>query len=604
MTKRQLFLRTFKDIWQYGKQGLLYKLVISIFSSAIPFLNFIYIAQILTHLAAKDFDHVYQLIAQYLVLFLILNALVHWLKPMVDKKHQAILRKITALPNEKLLVMNFHYADEATIKEKIHQINRDQIQNASSFKVIYHNTYLLVEALVQIVFALILLTPLWQLDKGYPFNWFHPYSLNGILIVLIIVVITLQTIWSQKTMQGVDELSVWLLKTNNAFNYLAHNLSEVEAGKEVRLYHLQDKIKQHTQRYLDEYKVFERVYYGGFGKVRLINNVGSQLVTGAIYLLIGVRVISGNLSVGLVVQMIGGINQLMVSLIEAMAFLNIFAQTAPMQRYYELMDLPDEEAKGSLPIEKRLDNDYQLTVKNLSFTFPGADQATLQGITETFEVGKHYAIVGENGSGKTTFIKVLMRLYEPTQGKVLLNKIDADKYALKEFYQLFSVVFQDFRLLGLSMAENIAVRPDYDRHQVNNALRELGLNDFVETLDRGIETYLGTEYDPEGVHVSGGQAQKIAMARAIYKDAPVFILDEPTAALDPVAEFEIYQNFSQIVRDKTAFYISHRLSSCRFCDEVLVFDRGRIVQRGSHENLVHQEGKYKELWQAQAQYYQ
>ncbi|MGX7109570.1 ABC transporter ATP-binding protein [Facklamia miroungae] len=604
MTKRELFLRTFKDVWHYGQEGFFYKALISTFSSAIPFLNFIYIAQILTHLAAKDFDHVYQLIIQYLILFLILNTLVHCLKPIVDKKHQAVLRKMTALPNEKLLVMNFHYADEATIKEKIHQINRDQLQNNSSFKVIYHNTYLLIEALIQIAFALILLAPLWQAESFYPLNWLHPYILNSILIIIIFVVIILQTILSQKTMQGMDKLSGWLIKINNTFNYLALNLGEVEAGKEIRLYHLQGKIKQHINQFMNQFDTFEKVYFGGFGKVRLVNSIGSQLITGSIYLLIGARVILGNLPVGSVVQMIGGINQLMTSLVKAMAFLNIFAQTAPMERFYELMDLPDEEAKGSIPIEKRLDNNYQLSVKNLSFTFPGAKEATLHNISEDFEVGKHYAIVGENGSGKTTFIKVMMRLYEPSQGKVMLNKIDADKYSLKEFYQLFSVVFQDFRLLGLSMAENIAVQPNYDPHQINEALDELGLKNFVDSLDKGIKSYLGTEYDPEGVNVSGGQAQKIAMARAIYKDAPVFILDEPTAALDPVAEFEIYQKFAQIVKNKTAFYISHRLSSCRFCDEILVFDQGRIVQRGSHESLVKQEGKYKDLWQAQAQYYQ
>ena len=221
-----------------------------------------------------------------------------------------------------------------------------------------------------------------------------------------------------------------------------------------------------------------------------------------------------------------------------------------------------------------------------------------------FEVGKKYAIVGENGSGKTTFIKLLMRLYEPSKGEVLLNRIDAQKYKLTEYFQLFSVVFQDFRLLGLNLGQNIAVNQTYDADFAMTNLEEIGLSEFVETLPKGLETYLGKEFENSGVQMSGGQSQKVAMARALYKDSPIMILDEPTAALDPVAEFEIYQKFDEIVEDKTSFYISHRLSSSRFSDEILVFDEGEIVQKGSHEELVDEPGKYHDLWQAQAQYYQ
>src|SRR5699024_5672693 len=217
---------------------------------------------------------------------------------------------------------------------------------------------------------------------------------------------------------------------------------------------------------------------------------------------------------------------------------------------------------------------------------------------------KKYAIVGENGSGKTTFIKLLMRLYDPTSGEITLNKIDSQKYKLTEYFQLFSVVFQDFRLLGLTLGQNIAVSQDYDADLAMTTLDEVGLADFSKTLPKELDTHLGKEFDNRGVQLSGGQAQKVGMSRALYKDAPIMILDEPTAALDPVAEFEIYQKFDQIVEDKTAFYISHRLSSCRFCDEILVFDNGEIVQKGSHEELVKQPGKYYDLWHAQAQYYQ
>ena len=214
------------------------------------------------------------------------------------------------------------------------------------------------------------------------------------------------------------------------------------------------------------------------------------------------------------------------------------------------------------------------------------------------------AVVGENGSGKTTFIKLLCRLYDPTEGEILLNGIDIRKYRYDEYMQLFSVVFQDFQLLSQPLGNNVSGNLNYDRQRARNALEDAGFGERLETLPQGLDTMLYKEFGENGVEVSGGEAQKIAIARALYKDAPFIILDEPTAALDPIAEAEIYSKFNDIVTDKTAIYISHRLSSCKFCDEILVFHQGAVIQQGTHENLLAEEtGKYHQLWHAQAQYY-
>lgn len=214
------------------------------------------------------------------------------------------------------------------------------------------------------------------------------------------------------------------------------------------------------------------------------------------------------------------------------------------------------------------------------------------------------AIVGMNGSGKTTFIKLLTRLYDPTEGEILLNGIDIRKYDYDEYLQLFSVVFQDFGLFSFDLGQNVAASTEYNEEKVISAIKDAGFFSRFEKLPNGLNTFLYQNFEKEGVEISGGEAQKIAMARAIYKDAPIVVLDEPTAALDPIAEFEIYSHFDKIVGDKTALFISHRLSSCRFCDEIVVFDEGRIVQRGTHNDLVKRRNeKYYELWNAQAQYY-
>ena len=221
-----------------------------------------------------------------------------------------------------------------------------------------------------------------------------------------------------------------------------------------------------------------------------------------------------------------------------------------------------------------------------------------------FKVGKRLAIVGENGSGKTTFIKLLCCLYDPQEGQILLNGIDIRKYRYDDYMNIFSIVFQDFQLISQPLGANVAGSMHYDRDRVQKALVDAGFGERLANLEKGLDTMIYKSLSADGVDVSGGEAQKIAIARALYKDAPFIILDEPTAALDPIAEAEIYGKFDKIAGDKTAIYISHRLSSCKFCDEIAVFHEGEIIQQGSHDSLAADtNGKYYELWNAQAQYY-
>jgi ATP-binding cassette subfamily B protein len=214
------------------------------------------------------------------------------------------------------------------------------------------------------------------------------------------------------------------------------------------------------------------------------------------------------------------------------------------------------------------------------------------------------AVVGMNGSGKTTMIKLLCRLYDPTEGYITMNGIDIKLYDYIEYMKIFSIVFQDFKLLPFTVAENIAASSNFDMDAMSDAVEKSGFGPRLKTLPNGLNSYLYKDFEEDGTEVSGGEAQKLALARALYKDAPFIVLDEPTAALDPVAEYEVYTKFNEIIGDKTAIYISHRLSSCCFCDDIAVFHDGRIIQRGGHEQLLADTGgKYYELWHAQAQYY-
>ncbi len=263
-----------------------------------------------------------------------------------------------------------------------------------------------------------------------------------------------------------------------------------------------------------------------------------------------------------------------------------------------------KEGQGGRMAETFQSVGHEVEFRDVSFRYPVAENWALRHLSMKFHAGERLAVVGRNGSGKTTFIKLLCRLYEPTEGSILLDGVDIRDYGMDEYRKLFSVVFQDYKLFSFSLAQNVAARLDAEPDRAAECLERAGFGERLAGMPSGIHTCLYRDFEETGVEISGGEAQKIALARALYKDAPIIILDEPAAALDPIAEYEMYIRFNEIIGDKTAIYISHRLSSCRFCDDIAVFHRGKLVQRGRHDELVADAGgMYYELWNAQAQHY-
>lgn len=270
---------------------------------------------------------------------------------------------------------------------------------------------------------------------------------------------------------------------------------------------------------------------------------------------------------------------------------------------FDFLDIPDEKYEGSIPTEKRDDNEYEFAFRHVYFKYPGSKDYVLKDINLTWKIGEKMALVGRNGCGKSTLVKLLCRLYDPTEGEITLNGIDIRKYKYEDYIALFSVVFQDADVFSFPMAENVAADVSYDAERVTDCVSRAGLEERLQRMENGIETCLYKNFDENGVEISGGEVQKLCLARAVYKGAPFVILDEPTAALDPRAEYDMYTRFNEVVGTRTAVYISHRLSSCRFCDRITVMDEGKIVEQGSHEKLLEKDGVYKKLWSAQAEYY-
>ena len=331
-----------------------------------------------------------------------------------------------------------------------------------------------------------------------------------------------------------------------------------------------------------------------------------EIVTNLVlYLYIGAKAYIGTFGVGNFFLYTGSVDRFLRAVSDFGSSISGLRQNNDyLIEVYRYLDLPDDMYRGTLSVEKREDNKFEIEFRNVSFRYPGSESYALKNISFKFRIGERLAFVGMNGSGKTTLVKLLCRLYDPTGGQILLKGIDISRYNYDEYVKLFSVVFQDYFTFAFSLGENVAAKQDYDAERVWSCLKKVGVWDKFSKTERGLKTPLGFAYQNDGVEISGGEAQKVALARALYKDAPYIILDEPTAALDPIAEAEVYSKFNEIVEDKTAIYISHRLSSCRLADKILVFHDGEIVQQGSHDQLVADtSGKYYELWNAQAQYY-
>ena len=404
------------------------------------------------------------------------------------------------------------------------------------------------------------------------------------------------------------EGTVWF---NRTFQFFGHELYDnTRRAKDVRIYG-QEKMAEREFEKMEAHNEEDNAYlnkmssYKGF--TYLAKGTGSALC----YLFVVTKAALGAFGTGSIVQYVGAFTELANHVgFLVLSYLENRIYTEHLEKLFEYLDLPNNKYQGKLPVEKNFfcndgENDYEIEFRNVSFKYPGSDTYVLNHINTRLSIGKKQAFVGTNGAGKTTFVKLLCRLYDPTEGEILLNGIDIKKYDYEEYMSLFAFVFQDFKLFSFTLGQNIAANKNYDRNRVEECIKKVSFYDRYLAMEEGLDTYLYQDISEKGLEISGGEAQKIALARALYKGTPMIVLDEPTAALDPFAEARVYEDFSLMVEHKTAIYISHRLSSCRFCDEITVFDSGRIVQKGTHTELVKDKtGQYFALWNAQARYYQ
>lgn len=586
-----------------GNHRVLFWLLGSAFAAAtLPYLSLFFSARILNLLLAKSYRACLYTVVVFLLTQYGLGLFEKICRQYLDGQKELCLARTEQKITAKALELEFEKFEKTETMDAIRRTNVSSMGsgNVGDQLIVIHT---LITSLLSVLYALFFLLRLFLLSDSSRNNFFTSSFSMLALLLLCGVQLALSSRINRRSTQKKIELNQGNDHANSVANYLVNVMLEERRADDIRIGHLDHfldvQFGKAMEHFLPMYLDFARFSAITDGKNALL----SLLSNFAAYLVIGARALYGVLPIGDVLLYAGSVTRAMSDLQTFLAtgsefdYINSYLST-----YEDFIAQPSMAYDGTLPIEKRDDGQYEFAFHDVSFSYPGTNIPVLEHVTLSFAVGEKTALVGRNGAGKTTLIKLLCRLYEPTSGYITLNGIDIRKYSYKEYTQAFSVVFQDFHLFSLPLDENIAAGTEIDEAALQSSLAKVGLTECVQRLPQGTHTRLYNN-NGTGVDLSGGEAQRTAIARALYKDAPFVILDEPTAALDPIAEAEIYEQFSQMISGKTAVYISHRMSSCKFCDRIVVLDHGRIAEDGTHDTLLANHGIYANLYETQAQYY-
>ena len=586
-----------------GNHRVLFWLLGSAFAAAtLPYLSLFFSARILNLLLAKSYRACLYTVVVFLLTQYGLGLFEKICRQYLDGQKELCLARTEQKITAKALELEFEKFEKTETMDAIRRTNVSSMGsgNVGDQLIVIHT---LITSLLSVLYALFFLLRLFLLSDSSRNNFFTSSFSMLALLLLCGVQLALSSRINRRSTQKKIELNQGNDHSNSVANYLVNVMLEERRADDIRIGHLDHfldvQFGKAMEHFLPMYLDFARFSAITDGKNALL----SLLSNFAAYLVIGARALYGVLPIGDVLLYAGSVTRAMSDLQTFLAtgsefdYINSYLST-----YEDFIAQPSMAYDGTLPIEKRDDGQYEFAFHDVSFSYPGTNIPVLEHVTLSFAVGEKTALVGRNGAGKTTLIKLLCRLYEPTSGYITLNGIDIRKYSYKEYTQAFSVVFQDFHLFSLPLDEHSAAGTQIDEAALQSSLAKVGLTDRVQQLPQGVRTRLYNN-NGSGVDLSGGEAQRTAIARALYKDAPFVILDEPTAALDPIAEAEIYEQFSQMTAGKTAVYISHRMSSCKFCDRIIVLDHGRIAEDGTHDTLLANHGIYANLYETQAQYY-
>lgn len=486
--------------------------------------------------------------------------------------------------------------------DKLATLRHEQLENPEMLKkyefaqkcVDRGNVEAYVQSIFSIVSAAFVISGVVYILKGLPF-WVL------LLIIVVIVVNSISLVISSKYsyQEMAEETPV-----ERELYYLRGRLMNKEYGKEIRAFRLSDFILKKTRRAIEGFFSINQRYNLKNNRVLWWVHLINGIQTFAFYAYNTLLFFRSVITIGMFTMNISALFQFSSSLHTIFSqLIAISEQSVYLKDYHEFLLTPASyQGTEGIPQQK----DYTIEFVDVSFAYPGQEKYVLQNVYAKIVPGEKISIVGMNGAGKTTFIKLLMGLYRPTKGTIFLNGVNIERLDLQQYLGLFSAVFQDYQLYSFTIMDNIlfSEKPSKEeRSRAEECINNIGLGTTVQKLPKGMYSYLTQRYSENGAELSGGENQKLAISRALYRDVPFIILDEPTSALSPQSEYDIYQHFSQLTKNKTVFYISHRLSSCTLCDRIIVFDQGCVVEEGSHTQLLEKRGLYAQMFEKQSSFY-
>ena len=605
MKKMKAASLAFSETHRLEKRLIPISIAVAVVMSVMPFINIWFTSKIIDLLdAGTVMKELFLYIGLAVSINLVLFFLNYFFGDMYFMYRSLMYNKERQNISDKLFRIEYQRLEDGDFKDLVHKHSEAQDRVFSSFVQFSWMLRDFLSGAITLIISIIVIMPLFKIGftktgDSYFEKPIFLLTIFGAIAVMVVIILIVAMRMNRMWFKATDEYS----RLDRIFYYFINMFSDYNTGKEIRLYKEQNLI-EHTatdKLLTDGEKILKKASLNSAKSSSFVAILGA-LVGFGIYLFIGVKGLYGLFGIGSLVLYCGSFMQIINGIMKMAVTFGKTEEMVPLVNYYfDIMNTEDDMTYGAEKLD--LTDKFEIEFKDVSFKYPNAENYSLRNINIKINDGEHLAVVGRNGSGKTTFIKLMCRLYDATEGEILINGINIKAYTKESIISLYSVVFQDFKIFSTTLAQNVSACKDYDRDKLFDVLDKANVKDRVLKMEDKENAYLYKDLHKSGAEISGGEAQKLAIARALYKDAAVVILDEPTAALDPIAENDIYSRFNSFVQNKTAIYISHRLSSCVFCNRIAVLDQAELVETGTHSELLNSGGKYAELWNAQAQYY-
>lgn len=564
------------------------------------------IINLLSKTRANTINKLFLFTIIFLLLLFIIKLLQAFIEQQAEKGRQMLNVNADADMTEKLTEVSYSTFISAKFR-KLYSATKNGLDFTGGFEIFVSR---LVNSVAQLVLTLViagglLINALIIVPNG------ATYSVsNFILCALILIPIAAAILCSKQSNKVMLKFFDFNIQFNRTLDYFSNILfGNVNYAKLLRIYDSDDLVAKKAAADINQQVNEDTKYQLKADGIGNLSDIITSIVIGLMYYILSIRVLSGKLLLGTMIACVGYLEVIINNLSSMLyAWNSRNASLATVQQYIALMQTEDETGFNSEKTDKIASaapaEKLTFEFKHVYFKYPEDQEYILKDLNFKIFKGEKIAIVGPNGSGKTTMIKLLLRLYEPSKGQILVNGQDIRQLDLTNYQRIFGTVFQDFTLFSWSIKDNILMGAPFDQAKMRRILSQVELSDRINQLPQGLETSISQELDEDGVEFSGGERQKIAIARALYRDSPVVVLDEPTAALDPVAEANIFSKFNELTAGKTAIFISHRMSSTQFSDCILVLKDGKIIERGTHDELMSQKGLYQQLYHEQAKYFQ